>query len=299
MPNLNESVLRELPVVLPPLPEQRAIAAILGALDDKIELNRRMNETLEQMAQALFKSWFVDFDPVHANRNAAAMPGLAPNVQALFPSAFEDSVLGEIPQGWLVSQIADISQINERVLSTKDLLDVIEYIEISEVAKGNIANIAVYSRGEEPSRARRIIRHGDTVLSTVRPERGSYFLVLNPSPSLIVSTGFAVISPKKAPWSFIHTCLTRREVFEYLGHLADGGAYPAVSPNIIGSIEIPVADQKILESFSDITSPIYERMEANRSVSRTLAATRDALLPKLLSGEVRVREAEKIVEHIL
>ena len=263
----NAKVLGQFPLSLPPLPEQRAIASVLGSLDDKIELNRRMNETLEALAQSLFKSWFVD-----ATQSA-------------------------LPKGWRYATIAELCEINSWTLGKGDELDRIEYVEISEVMRGNIANIQFYERGEEPSRARRRLRHGDTVLSTVRPDRGAYFLCLNPSPNLIGSTGFAVLTPTKAPWSFIHAAMTQPDVFEYLGQQADGGAYPAVRPEIIGALEVPWPNtSERVEEFHRACAPIYERAELNRQESRTLAALRDALLPKLLSGELRVPAAAQLVE---
>ena len=110
MPNLNEGIIRSFPLQIPPLPEQRAIAHILGTLDDKIELNRRMNETLEAMARALFKSWFVDFDPVRAKAEGRD-PGLPKPLADLFPDSFEDSELGEIPKGWEVKTIGDLADV--------------------------------------------------------------------------------------------------------------------------------------------------------------------------------------------
>ncbi|HEY2084397.1 MAG TPA: restriction endonuclease subunit S, partial [Verrucomicrobiae bacterium] len=150
--SLNRNFIYPISVRVPEPDEQRAIASVLGALDDKIELNRRMNETLEALAQSLFKSWFVD----------AAADGL--------------------PKGWRAAAISELCDINAWTLGKGDELEHMEYVEISEVSRGNIMNIQSYERGEEPSRARRRLRHGDTVLSTVRPERGSYFLCLNPSP---------------------------------------------------------------------------------------------------------------------
>jgi type I restriction enzyme, S subunit len=253
------SDLVKLRVPIPPLAEQRAIAQILNALDEKIELNRRMNQTLEALAQTIFKSWFVD------------------------------AVATKLPKGWHFAKISELCEINSWTLGKNDDLDRIEYVEISEVSRGNISNIQVFERGNEPSRARRRLRHGDTVLSTVRPDRGAYFLCLNPSPSLIASTGFAVLTPTKAPWSFIHAAMTQPEVFEYLGQHADGGAYPAVHPEIIGKWTVPwPKESEILESFHNVCAPLYERAEHNRQESRTLAELRDALLPKLLSGELRV-----------
>jgi type I restriction enzyme S subunit len=293
-PNLNLAEIRNLPIALPPLAEQRAIAAVLGALDDKIELNRRMNATLEAMARALFQSWFVDFDPVRAKLDPAAAgptPNLTPATAALFPEHFEHGKDGLLPVGWRHATIEELCSINAWTLGKNDNLETLEYVEISEVSRGNIANIATYPRGEEPSRARRRLRHGDTVLSTVRPDRGSYFLALNPPQNRVASTGFAVLTPTKAPWSFIHAALTLPEVSDHLGQMADGGAYPAVRPEIIGAMKVAVANEpKILEAFHRICAPLFEQAEANRSQSRTLATQRDTLLPKLLSGELSVAQ---------
>jgi type I restriction enzyme, S subunit len=292
MPNLNTAILSALPFVRPPTREQRGIAAVLSSLDDKIELNRRMNETLEAMAQALFKSWFVDFDPVRAKAEGRKPAGMDAETAALFPDSFEDSVLGEIPQGWAAAPIADCVEMNGWNLGSRDVLESIDYIEISEVSCGDIETIAHYQRGEEPSRARRRLRHGDTVLSTVRPDRRAYFLALHPPDQLVASTGFAVLTPRTAPWSFVHAAMTQSEVFDYLGRHADGGAYPAVSAELIGAwlVAMPSASG-ILDAFDKICAALYGRAECNRCEARTLAAIRDALLPKLLSGEIRVQEA--------
>src|ERR1700687_1653373 len=233
--------LRSISLSVPPLPEQRAIAYILGTLDDKIELTRRMNETLEAMARALFQSWFVDFDPVRAKAEGRNT-GLPKEMADLFPDRFEDSELGEIPKGWRVASISDLTEINTWTLGKDDELNTIEYLEISEVTRGDIGTVQVFARGQEPSRARRRLQHGDTVLSTVRPERRSYLLCLNPSPTLIASTGLLVLSPSKAPWSFVHAALTRAELFEHLGQQADGGAYPAIRPGIIGQWKVSLTD---------------------------------------------------------
>jgi len=246
-----------------------------------------MNATLEAMARALFQSWFVDFDPVRAKLDARPPAGLDPDTAALFPEHFEHSEDGMIPVGWHRAATEELCAINAWTLGRNDDLETLEYVEISEVSRGNIANIATYPRGEEPSRGRRL-RHGDTVLSTVRPDRGSYFLALNPPENRVASTGFAVLTPTKAPWSFIHAAMTQQEVSDHLGQMADGGAYPAVRPEIIGAMKVAVPNEpKILEAFHRTCAPLFEQAEANRTQSLTLATLRDTLLPKLLSGELQ------------
>jgi len=207
---------------------------------------------------------------------------------ALFPDSFEESALGWIPSGWGVGTVGSVANFNTWTLSKRDALDTIEYIEISEVQRGNINSTQSYFRGEEPSRARRRLRHGDTVLSTVRPDRGAYFLCLNPSTHLIASTGFAVFTPNNPYWSFVHTAIIRDDVFERLGALADGGAYPAIAPEVIAGLPIILPSEQIAAAFHMICAPFYEQAEHSRNESRKLAEMRDALLPKLISGEVRV-----------
>ena len=288
-------------IPLPEIGSQRRIAEILGTLDDKIELNQRINETLEAMARALFQSWFIDFDPVHAKAavrrehpnwtnaqvSRSALPNLDHTTAELFPDRFEESAIGRIPMDWSVARIDELATINGWTLGKNDRLDTIDYIEISEVMRGNIGAISRYTRGEEPSRARRRLRHGDVVLSTVRPDREAYFVCLHPSESLIASTGFAVLSADVAPWSWLASALTQPNVFEYLGHHADGGAYPAVNPTLIGALKYAVPTEKgLLEQFHSATAPLFEQSHLQRSEAITLARTLDCLMPNLLNGNI-------------
>ena len=294
-PLIVQQDIKRLELALPSLAEQRAIEHILGTLDDKIELNRRMNETLEAMARAIFKSWFVDFDPVRAKAEGRD-PGLPKPLADLFPDSIDDSELKEIPKGWQVVTVADLADINARTLGRSDPLDVIDYIEISEVMHGEVANIVRYKRGTEPSRARRRLAHGDTVLSTVRPDRGAHFLCLNPPETLVASTGFAVVSPRDGDWAFLYTALTNREVGEKLGRLADGGAYPAVRHEAIASLRLPLPTApQIRSQFEALARPLFERSAHNRTESIALASIRDTLLPKLISGERRIKDAERFL----
>lgn len=268
MPSINTSILSDVSISFPSPEEQRRIASILGCFDAKIELNRRMNANLESQAAAIFKSWFVDFEPFKKKK-------------------FVDSPLGMIPNGWRAGTIDEIASINKWTLSQKDELDSIDYIEISEVMRGVVGNIVNYQRGEEPSRAKRRLKHGDTIISTVRPDRGAYLLVLHPKPSLIASTGFAVLTPTNDFWAFLHAATTRLEFGQELGHLADGGAYPAIRPEVIGYRPIALPDNvELIAKFDAITQPLYECIYHNQAESRTLATIRDTLLPKLMRGEV-------------
>lgn len=273
-------------ITLPPPAEQRAIAHVLGTLDDKIELNRRMNETLEAMARALFKSWFVDFDPVRAKAEGRD-PGLPQPLADLFPDRFVDSELGEIPEGWRVGTLANCSSLNPETWSTDTRPDIINYVDLSNTKWGRIAAVTAYSQQDAPSRAQRVLRPRDTIVGTVRPGNGSYAFISEDG--LTGSTGFAVLRPISHVYAeFIYLAATASENIEALSHLADGGAYPAVRPEVVVATQVILPDSEVLARFSRLTGPLDGRMAQNEHESRTLAALRDSLLPKLVSGELRI-----------
>jgi type I restriction enzyme, S subunit len=284
-------------VCLPPLSEQRAIAHILGTLDDKIELNRRMNETLEAMARALFKSWFVDFDPVRANTEGRD-PSLPKQIADLFPDSFAHSELGEIPEGWTIGTLADFALLNPESWSRDTRPVVINYVDLSNTKWGRIESVRVHAGNDTPSRAQRILRLRDTIVGMVRPGNGSYAFISEEG--LTGSTGFAVLRPRRAEYAeFVYLVATAAENIEALHHLADGGAYPAVRPEVVAATRAIKPSDEVIEQFSCVVGPLVARMAENERESGTLAALRDTLLPKLISGELRVGHAERVVEEAL
>ncbi|MDH4185781.1 MAG: restriction endonuclease subunit S, partial [Nitrospira sp.] len=308
----------QFPMVVPTdLVEQRAIAHILGTLDDKIELNRRMNETLEAMARALFKSWFIDFDPVRRNTaRARNQPSPRPTSHPspngrgegdegvvegkaydhLFPDSFVDSELGEIPKGWAVGTLADFASLNAETWSKNTRPDTIKYVDLSNTKWGRIDAVTTYLQEDAPSRAQRVLRPGDTIVGTVRPGNGSYALVSEAG--LTGSTGFAVLRPlSKKHTEFTYLAATAPENIEALQHLADGGAYPAVRPEVVSATLTIRPRGEVLALFSRISEPLLASMAQNERESRSLAALRDTLLPKLISGEQRVKEAKSFLEQ--
>ena len=291
--------LDHLTVPVPPLPEQRAIAHILGTLDDKIELNRRMSETLEQMARALFQAWFVDFEPVRAKmegrwRRGQSLPGLPAQLYDLFPARLVDSELGEIPEGWEVGTLADLSSLNPEVWTKQTRPSEIDYVDLSNTKWGRIEGVTTYVASNAPSRAQRVLRPGDTIVGTVRPGNGSYALISEPR--LTGSTGFAVLRPNKAAHAvFVYLAATAADNIDTLAHLADGAAYPAVRPEVVATTPVVRPDDEVLGQFSRLAGPLLAKFAQGERESRTLAALRDALLPKLISGELRVKDAEKFV----
>jgi type I restriction enzyme S subunit len=271
---------------LPPKDEQRAISHILGTLDDKIELNRRMNETLEAMARALFKSWFVDFDPVRAKAEGRD-PGLPKPLADLFPAHLVDSELGEIPAGWKVAKLAELSVLNPEVWTKQTRPREINYVELSNTKWGRIEAVTAYAANEAPSRAQRVLWPGDTIVGTVRPGNGSYALISERG--LTGSTGFAVLRPSTPQYAqFVYLAATVPENMDALAHLADGGAYPAVRPEVVAALPVVRADDEVLGRFSLASGPLLTKMAHNEREARKLADLRDALLPRLISGQVRV-----------
>ncbi len=176
---------------VPSPPEQRAIAATLGALDDKIELNRRTCETLEAMARALFRDWFVDFGPTRA-KMAGATPTLSPGLWSLFPDRLDET--GK-PEGWEVGTLADVSVLNPESWTAKSAPAQVAYVDLANTKWGIIDQIESYAWADAPCCARRIFRLGDTIVGTVRPGNGSFAYV--GSDGLTGSTGFAVLRAKK------------------------------------------------------------------------------------------------------
>jgi type I restriction enzyme, S subunit len=302
-------------VKLPPLPEQRAIAHILGSLDDKIELNRRMNETLEAMARALFKSWFIDFDPVIDNTLAAGNPipeelqaraalreslgdgrkPLPDEIRDLFPSEFEfTEEMGWIPKGWCIGPISKFAKLNPESWTAKNAPEYVQYVDLANTKNGRINLIVPYKFFESPSRARRTLRQGDSIIGTVRPGNRSFAYIQEYG--LTGSTGFAVMRPKKGCFrSFVYLCLTRNETIDHFAHLADGAAYPAIRPEVIAGFNCVLPREDLLEHFDAFVYPWINGIGERESQINSLTMLHDTLLPKLLSGEIRIPETDKMM----
>ncbi|MFZ5430336.1 MAG: restriction endonuclease subunit S [Bacteroidota bacterium] len=274
-PAFNASLFENIEITIPKdIKTQKEIAQILSSLDDKIELNLQMNQTLEAMAQAIFKEWFVP--STSSGQRTFNFPG------------FDGELVDGLPKGWRVGKVKDVCRVNSNTLSTKDILEEIHYIEISEVDKGIINNIKKYPRGEEPSRAKRKLTHGDTVLSTVRPNRGAYFISLFPGDNLIASTGFAVFSPISVPFSFLYFFLTGSEQLEFYGKMADGAAYPAINQSVIMEMDLVIPTNEVLELFHSVAGNSLIKYHNNLEENIILIQIRDTLLPKLMSGKLEV-----------
>ena len=271
-PSIRPADIERLTLNLPPLPEQCAIAHVLGTLDDKIELNRRIAETLEEIVRTLFKSWFTD-------RN-----GLPRHLASK-----------RMPNGWQQGALSDIASLNPESWTPATPPDKVAYVDLSNTKWGAIERIWTYAWRDAPSRARRVLRPGDTIVGTVRPGNGSHALV--GVEGLTGSTGFAVLRPKEGfDALFVWCAATCKSNISRLALLADGGAYPAVSSQAVAATKITLADVGTRRRFSDLTAPLADRMLAAYGEAHKLADLRDTLLPKLISGEIRIQDTEELAE---
>lgn len=317
MPSINTKILSEVPIYFPELKVQRTIGRVLYEIDEKIDLNRQINQTLEQIAQAIFKSWFVDFEPVRAKIQAkeegrdpqrAAMCAISDKSEeeldqlspeqydqlvataALFPDELVNSELGEIPKGWEVGDLSAVCILNELSWTNKTLPQDVWYVDLANTKDGVINEVQRFRKDEIPSRARRILKPGDTIIGTVRPGNRSFALIGNFGIQITGSTGFAVLTPKIPELrEFVYISSTSESNIERLAHLADGGAYPAVRPEVIIRQFLVFPPISVMRAFHSTVGPMYDRLLLHIENDRRLAKTRDTLLPKLLSGELTVK----------
>ncbi len=309
---------RALEVALPPLPEQRAIAYILGTLDDKIELNRRMNETLEEMARALFKSWFVDFDPVHAKaalrnhtpnhssldwtmeRAQSYLDGMDPSIAALFPDRFVDSDLGEIPEGWEVKALPEAIDVNPTRSLRKG--EVAPYLDMANMpTKGHTPDTVV----DRPFGSGTRFANGDTLVARITPclENGktAYVDFLGKDTVGWGSTEYIVMRPKSPlPDEFAY-CLARSAGFREFAiqSMTGSSGRQRVPVSALSNYQLPLpSGGNVSKVFGEIVQPFFLLASQNAEKSRTLAALRATLLPKLMSGEIRLHESAKTLDAV-
>ena len=313
VPGLNRTAAHARNIKVPPLSEQQAIACILGSLDDKIELNRQMNRMLEEMARAIFKSWFVDFDPVRAKAavrrehpnwtneqvSRAACPKLKTEIAELFPDAFEDSELGEIPKGWEVKPLPELIEVNPTRTLRKG--EFAPYLDMANMpTRGHSPDTVT----ERPFGSGMRFVNGDTLVARITPclENGKTAFVdfLTDGQVGWGSTEYIVLRPKPPlPVEFAY-CLARSDGFRdfAIQRMTGSSGRQRVPAELLAHFRLVDADRSVTELFGRLVQPLFARAGAATRESRILAALRDALLPKLISGELRVKDAEKFVERM-
>ncbi|MCX6544605.1 MAG: restriction endonuclease subunit S [Acidobacteria bacterium] len=298
-PTLNRNHLHPIEIRWPPLPEQHAIAHILGTLDDKIELNRRMNETLEAMARALFKSWFVDFDPVRAKAEGRD-PGLPKPLADLFPDSLEQSELGQIPKGWEVKPFADMVEIigggTPKTSAPEYWKGEIPWFSVADAPKRADVWVVdtektITREGVENS-STRILPVGATIISA----RGTVGRIALVGVPMAMNQSCYGLQGKRDRRGFC-TYFATSDLVASLQQHAHGSVFDTITRDTLAGVSVAVPSAELVEAFDTRVGPSMERIRAGLFESRTLAAVRDTLLPKLISGELPVKDAERFVTN--
>ena len=274
--------------------EQDRIAHILVTLDDKIELNRRMNETLEAMARALFKSWFIDFDPVRAKAAGRQPAGLDPDTAALFPERFQKSELGEIPAGWQVGTLSDIAENPRRTVRPDEIDAGTPYIGLEHMPRRCIA-LSDWGQSDNLESNKYRFQRGEILFGKLRP----YFQKVGVAVvEGVCSTDILVIVPQKQEWfGFVLCHVSSVEFVNHTDAASTGTKMPRTNWNDMSRYEMVLPSDQVARTFTTLVRPVIQRIEANIHESRSLATTRDALLPKLISGQIRVGRTAAIAKR--
>ncbi len=259
--------IKKIRLKMPGLSGQKAIASVLDSYDDLIATNQRRITLLEDAVRRLYREWFIHLR---------------------FPGHESVPVKDDVPEGWSTQNLSDVAEVNARSIGAKDRPDSLRYIDISSVTPGLIGCVTPYAFSDAPGRARRRVVHGDIIWSCVRPNRRSYALIWEPDEKLVASTGFAVLSAKRVPFSYLYLATTTDEFVGYLEQNATGAAYPAVTAKTFEDAEILVPCADVLESFDTVVLPMLAQTETLKLQNQQLARTRDLLLPKLMSGQLDV-----------
>jgi type I restriction enzyme S subunit len=279
---------------LPPLPVQRAIAHILGTLDVKIELNRRMNETLEAMARALFKSWFVDFDPVRAKAEGKD-PRLPKPLADLFPDSFEVSELGEIPKGWHVGVLGDIAEHPRRGVQPDEIEPTTPYIALEHMPRRCIA-LSEWDTADGLESNKFKFKKGEILFGKLRP----YFHKVGIAPvDGVCSTDIVVVTPRTQEWfGFVLGHVSSSEFVEYTNAGSTGTKMPRTSWGDMARYAVVIPPENVAKAFTHQVRDSIIHIIASIHESRTLAVLRDTLLPKLISGDLKVNDVSRHTEAV-
>ncbi len=262
------TALRNMRIEVPTIEEQQRIASILSRYDDLIANYRQQIKLLEETAQRVYKEWFVDMK---------------------FPN-HENAVFGEngLPEGWKYATIQDVALVNACCLAKDSDLKVIDYVDLGSVREGQIESITRFNRGDEPGRAKRIAKDGDIIWGMVRPNLKSYALVQAPKESMVFSTGFAVITPIKVPFTYLYEYVTTEQFIGYLINCTNGAAYPAVKPCHFKEAKFILPTDFVIGKYHHLVEPMMrEKARLEKKISY-LTEARDRLLPRLMSGEIAV-----------
>lgn len=261
------TALRNMEIGVPDKTQQSKIVNTLSAYDELIENNRKQIKLLEEVAQRLYKEWFVDLR---------------------FPGYRDVKIVNGIPEGWKQTTLSEIAVINKQSIGKDYPYSTIEYIDLGSVSNGHIIEKSDYSLQDAPGRARRLAEDGDIIWGMVRPNLRAYALVQNPTATSVFSTGFAVISAKSVPFTFLYCLTTTNEFVGYLVSCTNGATYPAVKPSHFEAAKIKVPCNALLDMFHHNAEPILRKIGSLERINLRLREARDRLLPKLMSKEIEL-----------
>jgi type I restriction enzyme, S subunit len=271
-PIVPKSVFEKVKVLCPPLETQRKIAGILSAYDDLIENNRRRIAILEQMAEELYREWFV---------------------RMRFPGYQNTKFVKGVPEGWEIARLVDIAEVNPETVKNTNRPERIPYIDIGTVTTNRLGTPEEYLFTDAPGRARRIVRHGDVIWSSVRPGNRVFALIQKPIENLIVSTGFAVLRPKEGmPFPYLYQVVASQSFTDYLVSVAKGSAYPATSFEDFENAQVLKPSNNLLLEFNNVCLPLFTQVWQLSQAVSWLSESRNNLLPRLISGKLNVERLD-------
>jgi len=277
VPHTNLGILKATPLELPPLSVQKNIAAMVGAIDDRIALLRETSATLEAIAQALFKSWFVDFDPVHAKQQGIAPAGMDEATAALFPDSLEQSESGEVPRSWSIGKVESLLEL--------------AYGKALKATDRVAGDVPVYGSGGLTGFHNQALVEGPSVVVGRKGTVGS--LYWEDRPFFPIDTVFYVKT--KLPLTY---CFYQLRVLGLEGMNTDG-AVPGLNRNNVYRLPVVIPPEQVIAAFDSLIRPLRDRMFANDMQAQTLATLRDTLLPRLISGQLRLPEAQATVDEAI
>ncbi|MDE1263078.1 restriction endonuclease subunit S [Vibrio aestuarianus] len=302
-PALNRNHVHLLKTEWPCREIQDKIVSIGAALDKKITLNNQTNQTLEAMAQAIFKSWFVDFDPVKAKMNGEQPTGMDIATASLFPDKLAESQVGLIPEGWSVNQLSDICKNHSQSYDLKSVDEVV-FVNTGDVLEGDFLHKDYSPVVGLPGQAKKAIKEDDILYSEIRPKNKRFAYVDFDVSDYVVSTKFMVIQAnEKVHPRLLYMMLTRQNTIDEFNVIADSrsGTFPQITFKAISNLEFCMAPRKVQDAFVAQVMPMIQLQRSLKTENKRLAELRDTLLPKLLSGEIelgnlQVEQAKALVE---
>jgi type I restriction enzyme S subunit len=291
---ISQGELRKIMLPIPPIEEQRAVANVLGTLDATMALNREISGTLEILMRAIFRSWFVDFDPVRARSEARDVELPSPLVE-MFPKAFVPCILGEMPEGWQVGTFGDVATNPRRGISPEEISDGTPYIALDQMPRKSIS-LSEWKHASGLESGKFQFKKGEILFGKLRP----YFHKVGVAPvDGVCSTDILVIKPSTLDWFGFALGHASSDAFvENTNASSTGTKMPRTNWNDMASFQVVLPPPELAKAYNNLVLPIVTRITSAIHKNHTLAAMRNALIPNLLSGQIRIQDAVRIVRGL-